>query len=236
MDKYINEKLMTIFNIMYEHFGPRHWWPAETAFEVVVGAILTQFVSWRNVTTAIDNLQREKLLSIDGICTASTGKLEELIKSTRFYKQKARKLKDFCSYVKDKYNGSLDKLFKKDMWELRRELLSLYGIGQETADSILLYAAEKPIFVVDAYTRRIFARLGLFKENLEYGEMQRFFMENLENDLRLFNEYHALIDATGNSYCSANNPACRKCPLLHLCKIQSQGRLTGDEKAEKGRQ
>ena len=211
------EKLLEIYGLMYSHFGPRRWWPAEEPFEVIIGAILTQFVSWKNAAAAIDNLKRRGLLSIDGICAESGESLEELIKCTRFYKQKARKLKVFCMHLKERYGGKLDLLFDKDIWELRRELLSLYGIGEETADSIILYAAEKPIFVVDAYTRRIFGRLGIFKEDITYGKMQMFFMEKLEPDVRLYNEYHALIDGVGNSYCSAKNPLCGGCPLNCIC-------------------
>lgn len=204
---------------MYKHFGPRHWWPAETRFEVIVGAILTQFVSWKNVTIAIDNLKNSGLLSIEGICKAESEELEELIRSTRFYKQKAKKLKGFCKHVKDKYNGVLNEFLSKDMLELRNELLSLYGIGEETADSIILYAAEKPIFVVDAYTRRIYSRLGFFNEDISYREMQDFFMDNLKHDVQMFNEYHALIDGVGNNFCSNTKPKCNKCPLERVCQF-----------------
>jgi len=209
---------MAVYDLMYAKNGPRHWWPADSKFEVVIGAILTQFVSWKNVTTAINSLKAEGLLSVEGICEVDMGKLEELIRSTRFYKQKARKLKTFCMYLKENYGGSLDRFFDKDVYELRRELLSLYGIGEETADCIILYAAEKPIFVVDAYTRRIFSRLGFFNENVSYREMQEFFMNNLEQDVRLFNEYHAQIDGIGNHYCSGKKPACEECPLNQICK------------------
>lgn len=217
MEKEINEKLMRIYRLLYSKNGSRNWWPADTRFEVIIGALLAQFVSWKNVTTAIDNLKNENLLSIEGICQVEDERLEELIRATRFYRQKARKLKELCFHVKNHYNGDLDLFFDKDLYELRRELLSLYGIGEETADSIILYAAEKPIFVVDAYTRRIFARLGFFKEDIKYREMQEFFMEHLEHDVQLFNEYHAQIDGVGSNYCFNKKPACNECPLNNIC-------------------
>jgi endonuclease-3 related protein len=212
------QKLMQIFNIMYEKLGPQNWWPADSPFEVVIGAILTQFVSWRNVGKAILGLKEKNLLSVEGICGVETSKLEEIIISTRFYKQKAKKLKAFCQHVKDKHGGSLERLFNQQIIALREELLSLYGIGEETADSIILYAAEMPIFVVDAYTRRIFSRLGFFDEKISYSKMQRFFMDSLKHDVQLFNEYHALIDAVGNRYCSTKKPDCGRCPLAGVCR------------------
>jgi endonuclease III related protein len=223
LDKKINSRLIKVYNILYESSGPLHWWPADSKFEVIVGAILTQFVSWRNVTTAINRLKSEGILSIDGICNANNEYLEDIVRCTRFYKQKAKKLKVFCCYVRDNYKGSLDSLFDRDMYDLRDELLSLYGIGKETADSILLYAAEKPIFVVDAYTRRIFSRLGFFKENISYENMQKFFMDNLAHDIKLFNEYHAQIDRIGNHYCSDKKPLCGKCPLSVICNSNFYG-------------
>jgi endonuclease-3 related protein len=203
---------------MYDANGSRHWWPAKTKFEVIVGAILTQFVSWKNVVSAIDNLKREDLLSIDGICGVENEQLEELIKCTRFYKQKARKLKEFCFHIRNFYSGSLENFFDKDIYSLRNELLSLYGIGEETADCIILYSAEKPIFVVDAYTRRVFLRLGYFNENISYRDMQRFFMDNLEHDTGFFNEYHAQIDGVGSHYCFSKKPDCIGCSLKSVCR------------------
>jgi endonuclease III related protein len=213
LDTLINRRLMGIFDLMYDKAGPLNWWPAKTEFEVVIGAILTQFVSWKNVVSAINNLESENALSVDGICNIDGERLEELVRCTRFYKQKAKKLKILCNHLKDNYEGSLGKLFDKELYILRRELLSLYGIGEETADSIILYAAKKPIFVVDAYTRRIFSRLGFFDEDISYAKMQEFFMNNLEHDVKLFNEYHAQIDRIGNLYCSNKKPKCGECPL-----------------------
>ena len=219
MNKKLNKKLNEIYNLLHEAFGPMHWWPAETSFEVMVGAILTQFVSWKNVETAICNLKSEGLLSIDGICSVDNEKLEELVWCTRFYKQKTKKLKGFCLHLKHTYGGNLDVFFKKEPGELRKELLSLYGVGEETADSIMLYAAGKPVFVVDAYTRRIFGRLGFFGEKASYSEIQKLFMDNLEHDVKLFNEYHALIVRVGNRYCTGKTPRCSECPLNVMCKM-----------------
>lgn len=218
MNKRINSELNHIYNLMYAKTGPRNWWPAETAFEVIVGAILTQFVSWKNVITAIGNLKNRNILSVEGICEVPDDDLEEIIRCTRFYRQKARRLKEFCLHMKNNYNGSLEKFFNKDIKVLRSELLAMYGIGEETADSIILYAAEKPIFVVDAYTRRIFNKLGYFKEDISYKDMQKFFMDNLLHDTKFFNEFHAQIDGIGNKYCSGKNPKCGECPLKSVCK------------------
>lgn len=218
----INEKLMNLYKLMYTKTGPRQWWPADTDFEMIIGALLAQFVAWKNVETAIGNLKEKGIFSLEGICDADDMELEGHIRSTRFYKQKARKIKEFCTYLRDKYDLSLDAFLKQDMYKLRKELLSLYGVGEETADSIILYAAHKPIFVVDAYTRRVYNRLGYFKEDISYSEMQKFFMENLEHDEGLFNEYHAQIDWIGSQYCFAKNPNCDACPLEEECKFKGQ--------------
>jgi len=218
VNKKINKELKHIYDLMYEVAGPKHWWPAETPFEVIIGAILTQFVSWKNVTTAIGNLKNRNLLSVEGICEVSDEELEGLIRCTRFYRQKARRLKEFCLYLRNNYDGSLEKFFDKDIKALRSELLAMYGIGEETADSIILYAAEKPIFVVDAYTRRGFNKLGYFKEDISYKEMQKFFMDNLLHDTKFFNEFHAQIDGIGSNYCTGKNPKCNECPLKTVCK------------------
>ena len=197
---------------MYQAFGPQLWWPAEDDFEVIVGAILTQSVSWKNVEKAIYNLKAEELLSVEAILSVDKDKLASLIRSTMYYNQKTLKLKNFCQYIQQNYNGDIYELFKKDICEMREELLNIKGIGPETADSIILYAAQKPIFVVDAYTRRIFSRLGFFPEDVKYPEMQAFFMENLPKDVELFNEYHALIVRLGKDYCKSKSPFAMNVP------------------------
>lgn len=216
--KNINKQLMHIYNKMFAHFGPRKWWPAETTFEVIVGAILTQSVAWRNVEKAINSLKQAGLLDIKALYSADTEAVAQLIVPTLYFRMKARKLKSFVNLLVDKYRGSLPGLFNQEMSKLREELLAVYGVGPETADSIILYAAEKPIFVVDAYTKRIFQRLGLFKDDIDYAGMQNFFMTNLPADTYLYNEYHALIVGIGNQFCTNKNPACHRCPLNEECK------------------
>ncbi len=215
-----NRELISIYDTMYKHNGPCYWWPADTQFEVVVGAILTQFVSWHNVETAINKMKDENLLEIKNICKVSYERLENIIRSTRFYKQKAKKLKTFCLHIQNNYDFDLSKFFGRDIYEVRKELLLLYGIGEETCDCILLYAGYMPIFVVDAYTKRIFSRMGYLNEKMPYYEVQKYFMDNLENNVVLFNEFHAQIDRIGNKYCQKSNPRCDQCPLsLKLCKF-----------------
>jgi endonuclease-3 related protein len=214
----IQEELLKICHALLNHFGPRNWWPAETKFEVIVGAILTQFVAWRNVEQAISALKQNNLLSPKAIYEAEDSIIEEMIRPTRFYKQKRERLKEFCGVLVKKYDGDLNRFLNQDVKSLRKELLSIKGIGPETADSIMLYAGEKPVFVVDAYTRRIFHRLGYFKPNIDYNSMQEFFVKHLPRDVELYNEYHALIDALGNKVCK-KVPVCKECPLTNSCKF-----------------
>jgi endonuclease-3 related protein len=205
---------------MLEHFGPRGWWPGDSDFEICVGAILTQSVSWKNVAKAIDNLKNAGLLNLNKMYQAAPEAIENCIIPTLYYRQKAKKLKAFVGHVTEKYAGDLSLFLAKDQGSLREELLSLFGIGPETADSIILYAAKMPVFVVDAYTRRIFARLGLFNDDISYVGMQDFFMRYLAHDVSFYNEYHALIVGVGNRFCSNKKPKCDKCPLTGLCKHQ----------------
>lgn len=214
----IQEELLKIYQTLLDHFGPRNWWPAETRFEVIVGAILTQFVAWRNVEQAISALKQKNLISPRALYEAEDRIIEELIRPTRFYKQKRERLKEFCEVLIKKYNGDLNRFFNQDLESLREELLDIKGIGPETADTIMLYAAEKPVFVVDAYTRRIFHRLGYFEPNIDYNSMQEFFIKHLPRDVELYNEYHALIDALGNKACR-KTPVCKECPLTKSCKF-----------------
>ncbi|WP_213974043.1 endonuclease III domain-containing protein [Tepidanaerobacter acetatoxydans] len=211
------ETLVKIYDKLLEAFGPQHWWPADDDFEIIVGAILTQSISWKNVEKAIYNLKTEDLLSLDAILAVDKDKLAALIKSTMYYNQKALKLKSFCRYIKQNYGGDIYALFEKNIPNMRAELLGIKGIGPETADSIILYAAEKPIFVVDAYTRRIFSRLGFLPDDAEYSQMQDFFMSNLPSDVNLFNEYHALIVRLGKDYCKNKKPLCNECPVKNHC-------------------
>lgn len=219
MNSEVRQKLARIYDLLLDHFGPRNWWPAQSDLEMITGAILTQNVSWKNTVTALDQLKASGVLSIEGLGKVPLEELARLIKSTRYHNTKAKKLKAFITFLKDKHNSSLDDLLSLPLQELRNELLSIYGIGEETADAITLYAGLKPIFVVDTYTRRIYQRLGMFPEKITYREMQEFFMEHLSHDVQLYNEYHALIDGLGNRYCSSKNPRCSECPLHEICKF-----------------
>jgi endonuclease-3 related protein len=202
-----------IYKKLYEHFGPQHWWPAQTPFEVIVGAILTQNTNWSNVEKAIQNLKMGKLLSAEKLYHLSEKKLAALIRSAGYYNIKANRLRNFLDFFIKKYKGDIKKLSKGDTQILREDLLSVKGIGAETADSILLYALNKPIFVVDAYTKRILSRHKIVKPDAGYLEVQKIFMQNLKKDEKLFNEYHALLVRLGKEYCLKNNPKCYACPL-----------------------
>jgi len=211
-----NNNLSDIFKILLNRYGHRQWWPGETAFEVCVGAILTQNTNWSNVEKAIANLKKADLLTIKGIASITKDELAILIRPSGYFNVKAQRLIDFVSFLKKNYNGNLELLFKKRWHDTRDELLSVRGIGPETADSILLYAGNKPSFVVDTYTRRIFNRLGLVDEGISYDELRNFFMERLPQDTTLFNEYHALIVQLGKEICRTK-PRCRECCLLAYC-------------------
>lgn len=205
-------RLMEMYDAMYAAMGPRGWWPGRTKFEVCVGAILTQNTAWRNVKRAVANLRAAKSLNPESIYRMSHEKLAELIVPSGYYNVKAKRLKNFVSVLVEEYGGSLPRLFRLPVDGLREKLLSVNGIGRETADSIILYSAEKPIFVVDAYTRRIGSRHGLFPEAADYEEMRMYYTERLPEDVRLFNEYHALLVGVGNRWCS-RTPDCAECPL-----------------------
>lgn len=218
----MHDKLMDIYSKLYEHFGPRHWWPADCSFEMIIGAILTQNVSWHSVTKAIENLKQEGLLSLKGILSCDPSDLAALVRPTRYHNQKAKKLQAFCSVIVEEFGGNLDAFLTQEMGTLREQLLETYGIGPETADCIILYAAQKPIFVVDAYTRRIFSRLGIFPEKINYQEMQHFFLSHLPRDVELYNEYHAQIDALGNKTCLKTKPRCGECPVVCYCPARGE--------------
>jgi len=205
--------LLDIYKALYVHFGPQHWWPAKSPFEVVLGAILTQNTAWSNVEKAISNLKREKMLSPKEIRNIPVTRLARIIRPSGFYNGKSKKLKNFVKFLFVSTNGSIKKMRSYDTGALRERLLSVSGIGPETADSILLYALGKAIFVVDAYTRRIFSRHGMVSEEASYEDVQKLFMDNLNKKTSFFNEYHALIVETGKNYCKKKHPLCGLCPL-----------------------
>ncbi len=205
--------LLEIYKVLYEYFGPQNWWPADTPFEVCVGAILTQGTTWKNVKKAIENLKKEHALSPEKIYKMETHHLAQIIKPSGFYNVKARRLKEFVNFLMKNYQGNLEKMFEEDTLSLRMKLLQIKGLGRETVDSILLYAGNKPIFVVDAYTYRILYRHSLIPEEITYDEFQDFFMQNLPQDLTLYKEYHALLVACAKNFCKKKKPVCEKCPL-----------------------
>jgi len=213
MSKNVASSLKGIYKKLYDCFGPQHWWPAQTAFEVMVGAILTQNTNWANVAKAINNLKSHKVLTAQKLYRLRQKRLAALIRSAGYYNIKARRLKNFLDFLVKKYKGKIGELSKVDTPVLREELLSVNGIGQETADSILLYALNKPVFVVDAYTRRILSRHKIVKPGSGYPEIQKMFMQNLKEDEKLFNEYHALLVKLGKEFCLKNKPKCDICPL-----------------------
>ena len=207
--------LLQIYQKMFDALGPRHWWPGETPFEVIIGAILTQNTNWSNVEKAIKNLKTAGKLSPEGMYELSVTELAELIRPSGFFNVKAKRVKAFINWLFSRYEGNLSKMFAQDLQSLRSELLSVKGIGSETADSILLYAGNMPTFVVDAYTHRIFSRHELIPEESTYDEMKSFFEENLPEDVQLFNEYHALIVNIGKTFCKTKK-VCEPCPLKDL--------------------
>jgi len=212
---------LEIYQRLLSRFGPRDWWPAQAPFEVMVGAILTQNTSWRNVERAINNLRKAGALSPKKLSEIGLEKLEELIRPSGYFRQKAVRLKIFLEfYLAHPISGSIKKMKKIESGKMREMLLSVKGIGPETADSILLYALDKPVFVVDAYTRRIFSRLGLVPEKIGYEELRAFFETDLPKDAALYNDYHAQLVALGNQYCK-KRALCKECPLLDFgkCKI-----------------
>lgn len=207
------DKLNEAFDLLSKHFGPRRWWPGDSAFEIIVGAILTQNTNWKNVEKAIENLKRENLLSPKKLLELHPGTLASLIKPAGFFRLKTKRLRNFLKYFVEEYDGSAEAMAERPLSSLREELLSINGIGQETADSILLYALNKPIFVIDAYTKRILLRHDLCLDEAIYNDLQELFTDSLPEDVKLFNEYHALIVEVGKTYCRPKNPRCDDCPL-----------------------
>ena len=205
--------MLHLFYLLLKHFGPQHWWPAQSPFEVMVGAILTQNTAWKNVEQAIANLREAGVLDPGALFSVSSQVLEELIRPAGFYRVKAARLRSLVGYILDRYGGEVELMAREPGWLLRKEILSVHGIGEETADSILLYALDKPFFVVDTYTRRILTRQGVIKGREPYSEIQRLFMESLPADVELYKEYHALLVELGKRYCKTRGPLCLECPL-----------------------
>lgn len=208
--------LLNIYKSLYKKFGPREWWPGDTKLEIIIGAILTQNTAWTTVEKAIANLKKERVLNVKAISMISERRLSKLVKPAGYYNIKSKRIKNFLRFLNTTYSGNIGKMFMAETYALRNQLLNVKGIGPETADSILLYAGEKPVFVVDAYTKRIFSRHGYIQDNADYEEIQNLFSKNLPIDTNLFNEYHALIVELGKNLCRSKNPLCNDCPMRRI--------------------
>ena len=209
------ETLSEIYRLLYDAFGPQHWWPGETSFEIVTGAILTQNTSWANVEKAIANLKSAEYLTPEALFRIDIAQLAELIRPAGYYNIKAKRLKNFVNWLYDHYDGEMSSLEHVNTDRLREELLLIKGIGRETADSILLYALGRPVFVVDAYTARIAMRHELIEPGADYEQLRQLFESNLTEDVQLFNEYHALLVRVGKEFCRPK-AKCQGCPLEKL--------------------
>ncbi len=223
----ISQALLNTYHQLMARYGPQNWWPAEEPFEVIVGAILTQSAAWGNVEKAIANLKSAKVLLPQALRQLPLAKLARLVHPCGYYNAKALKLRSLAHWLGEYYDDNLNKLFANNIDYLRQQLLSIHGIGQETADSIILYAANKPIFVIDAYTRRIINRLGLAPDSNSYAAYQAFFMNNLPADASLFNEYHALLVRLAKNVCRSH-PLCQQCCLnnnCHSCVIDANSQV-----------
>ena len=218
----MSDRLRGIFRLLLDHFGPLHWWPADTPFEVVVGAVLTQNTAWRNVEYAIANLRRAGCLASESLRQLPRTELEGLIRPAGFFRQKARCLQELVTVLVERHGGSVGAWLAGPLATVRQELLGLSGIGPETADAILLYAGGCPTFVVDAYTRRLFTRLGLLAGDESYEQIRALFMTALPADADLFNEFHALIVETCKTFCR-KTPICPPCPLRSRCPFFRRG-------------
>ena len=206
------EKLALMYKKLYACFGPQHWWPGETPFEVAVGAILTQNTNWYNVEKAIANLKSDKVLNPRALHDMSHERLASLIRPAGYFNIKAKRLKNFIGLLINKYHGSMSKMKREDLSSVRKKLLSVNGIGPETADSIILYALEKPVFVIDAYTKRVLSRHNILEHDASYDAFQELFHSKLRKDISLFNEYHALFVRLAKENCRTK-PLCTGCPL-----------------------
>jgi len=211
-----DEAFRVIFDLLLARFGPQRWWPADNSFEVLVGAVLTQNTSWQNVKRAIDALRNHGCLGFAALESLSVEDLAALIRPCGYHGVKARRLKNLLAMLRREYHGDVSAIARDTLPAARRKLLAVSGVGPETADAILLYAAGHPVFVVDAYTHRVFSRHFLVPEESDYDEIQNAFMAALPTDAALFNEYHALIVELGKNYCKKRRPLCAGCPLKDL--------------------
>jgi len=205
-------KLIEIYHKLYHAFGPQHWWPGDSPFEIAVGAILTQNTNWANVEKAMENLKSNMALNAKSIYEMKPDRLASLIKPAGYFNVKAKRLKAFMHFMVNDYHGSMKRMRNEEMNTLRTKLLNVHGIGPETADSILLYALDKPVFVIDAYTKRALSRHNIMRHDDSYEGIQHLFYSTLKRNSELFNEYHALFVRLGKTYCKVE-PMCNGCPL-----------------------
>ncbi|MCL1939753.1 MAG: endonuclease III domain-containing protein [Desulfovibrionaceae bacterium] len=217
--------LLSYYEAMLESLGPSRWWPGEHPLEIAVGAVLTQNTAWKNVEKALDRLRRKNALRLDSLLNMPLEEMEEALRPSGFFRLKAQRLRNlllffssFPGWNQNPEAGRLDFLQTLSTQELRKALLHVHGVGPETADCILLYALDRPSFVIDAYTRRICGRHGFFPDDVPYGELREFFMRALPVDVSLYNEYHALLVRTGNRFCKNRKPLCAECPLGKFLK------------------
>lgn len=211
--------LLRIYKTLRAKYGHQKWWPGDTRFEIILGAILTQNTSWANVKKAIAVLKKNGLMKAEAVHQLPEGELAKFIRSAGYFNIKANRIKNFTNHLYRVYGGSLSKMFRRSGDSLRGELLEIKGIGPETADSILLYAGQKPFFVVDAYTKRVFSRHDFFPASSSYEEVQRFFMTRLKPSVILYNDYHAQIVNLAKAHCFKRNPDCGACPLYFLFEL-----------------
>ncbi|MFC1731240.1 endonuclease III domain-containing protein [candidate division KSB1 bacterium] len=214
--------LPELYSILFDQYGAQNWWPADTPFEVIIGAILTQNTNWKNVERALSNLREAYLLNPEGLFEATTEKIAGLIRPSGYFNQKARKIKAFMEYFHNKYNSSINRMSQTTLEALRGELLELYGIGKETADSILLYAVDKSAFVIDTYTKRILSRIGYIEESLSYASLKQWIENRIPRDIIIYKEFHALFVRHGK-ICCRPRPDCRECPVNRMCRFYLSG-------------
>ncbi|BHH84382.1 endonuclease III domain-containing protein [Desulforhopalus sp. 52FAK] len=210
---YMKNQYTEVYQLLFDHFGPQDWWPADSPFEIIVGAVLTQNTNWSNVSKAIDNLREAGLLDYASLKLLSVDEVAGYIRPAGYYNLKSKRLRNLLDMIEEIYDGDLDLFLEDSHGACRENLLSVKGVGPETADAIVLYACNHPAFVVDAYTHRVFSRHSLVDEETDYESMQDLFLSKLPEDVELFNEYHALIVKTATTYCKKNNPLCERCPL-----------------------
>jgi endonuclease III related protein len=204
--------LLAVYEALRSKQGPQHWWPGSSRLEIIVGAILTQNTAWRNVEQALHGLSQQRLLSIPALRTVPLRELEPCVRPSGYFRQKARKLKAFVSYLDERHAGSLARMSQTPTAPLRSGLLGVWGIGPETADSILLYAFDRPVFVVDSYTKRVLVRHGWIDPNSTYADIQAFFEDRLDPATDLYNDFHAQFVMLGKDFCRTK-PRCESCPL-----------------------